>query len=426
VRVAVIGAGMVGLVSALRLCLSGASVTVFERDARVGGLAASFEPGGIGDSLERFYHHVFRTDALFAALCTELGLADDLVWASPNTSCYYDGEYRQLDSPASLLRFTALPLLDRLRLAGALAFLKAVPDPAFLERWSATAWLKRTAGAAAYRIVFEPLFVSKFGRHADSISLAWFWARIHDRTADLGYVRGGFDRVYRGLAARIDSLGGKIVFGATVRGISRTASGLDVSVEEPEGARTSEFDVVISTLPLRNTSRFADFPPAFIEAHGKTEFLMARCVVLALDRSLTGRYWVNVCDPDVPFMVVVEHTQLVSSERYGNKHIVYLGNYGESFPACETATLIEQFTPYLRRLNPEFSPDWITDQWQFVAPGAQPVITPGYRDRMPPVETPLPGLFLANLEQVYPHDRGQNYAIELAEMVSAKILSKAN
>jgi protoporphyrinogen oxidase len=416
---------MVGLVSALRLSASGAEVTIFERDARVGGLAASFEPDETGDSLERFYHHVFRTDARFAALCEELGLASELMWGSPETSCYFEGEYRQLDSAVSLLRFGALPIVDRLRLAGALAFLKLVPNPAFLERWVATTWLKRVAGRAAYRIVFEPLFVSKFGRHADSISLAWFWARIHDRTADLGYVRGGFDRVYRGLAERVRALGGAIVLGTTVRDVSSSDAGLAVSVAGDDGARTLPFDVVLSTLPLRNTSGFAELPPAFIEAYGQTAFLMARCVVLALDRPLTGRYWVNICDPDVPFMVVVEHTQLVPSARYGNKHIVYLGNYGESFPACDTATLIEEFTPYLRRLNAEFSPEWITEHWQFVAPGAQPVITPGYRDRLPPLETPMPGLFLANIEQVYPHDRGQNYAIELAETVSAKILREA-
>ncbi len=421
-RVAVIGAGMVGLVAAMRLCAAGAEVTVFERDARVGGLAASFEPANAGDSLERFYHHVFRTDTRFAALCAELSLGDDLVWSSPNTSCFYDGAYRQLDSPRSLLRFDALAMIDRLRLAAALAFLKLVPNPGFLEGWSATAWLQRIAGRAAYRIVFEPLFVSKFGRHADGISLAWFWARIHDRTADLGYVRGGFDRLYRGLAKRVADLGGTIVFGATVRGVARGSAGLDVRVAVGDDVRSYPFDSVISTLPLRITSGFADLPPAFVEAHGKTEFLMARCVVLALDRPLTGRYWVNVCDPDVPFMVVVEHTQLVPKEHYANKHIVYLGNYGESFPATDTATLIDAFTPYLRRLNAEFSPAWITDQWQFVAPAAQPVITPGYRERMPPIQTPLPGFFLANLEQVYPHDRGQNYAIELGERVSETVL----
>jgi protoporphyrinogen oxidase len=197
---------------------------------------------------------------------------------------------------------------------------------------------------------------------------------------------------------------------------------LRVTVQRDGDAATLPFDRVISTLPLRATARFASLPETFVQAHAGVDLLMARCLILALDRPLTGRYWVNVCDAGVPFMVVVEHTELVPKERYGGRHIVYLGNYAESFPAIDSNALIEQFAPYLKRLNPQFSADWILDSWQFVAPGAQPVITPGYPDRMPPIRTPVPGLYLANLEQVYPHDRGQNYAIELAETVSEQLL----
>jgi len=425
VRVAVIGAGMVGLVSALRLANRGDDVTIYEKDARVGGLASSFDPATAGDPLERFYHHVFRTDKLFAALCSEVGLEDELEWSSPDTSCFFEGRYRQLDSPRSLLAFDALGWIDRIRLAAALAFLKAVPNPAFLEKHTATAWLKRIAGKRAYTVVFESLFESKFGDHAEAISLAWFWARIHDRTADLGYMRGGFAKLYERVAQRVRDAGGSIVLGAAVSDIEANDKELRVTVERDGASSTVAFDRVISTLPLRTTARFARLPEDFMRAHGGGEFLMARCLILAMKRPLTGRYWVNVCDPGVPFMVVVEHTQLVPKEQYGGRHIVYLGNYAESFATVDSNELIDQFLPYLERLNPEFSRDWITDHWQFVAPNAQPVITPGYRDRMPPLRTPLRGLYLANLEQVYPHDRGQNYAIELAELVSEKIHADA-
>ncbi len=415
---------MVGLVTSLRLAQRGCEVVLFEKDDRGGGLAASFEPCADGDSLERFYHHVFRSDTRFVSLCAEMDLGSDLTWVVPQTSCFFEGAYGRLDSAGSLLAFAPLPLLDRLRLAGALAFLKAMPSPERLERLTATAWLRRYAGARAYEVVFAPLFASKFGRFAKTISLAWFWARIHDRTTALGYVRGGFERLYRRLADRVRAAGASIEFGATITKISESPGGdraLRLRYEREGVAQDQSFDAIVSTLPLRTTAAFASFPQAYLDAHGGTDFLMARCLILALDRPLTGRYWVNVCDPGAPFMVVVEHTQLIGAEHYGGKHIVYLGNYAESFERVEARELIAHFTPYLRALNPEFSLDWIISSWQFVAPNAQPVVTPGYRARMPPLETPVSGLYLASLEQVYPHDRGQNYAIELAERVSKRI-----
>ena len=190
----------------------------------------------------------------------------------------------------------------------------------------------------------------------------------------------------------------------------------------PHGER---FDRVVSTLPLHALAGLAPalddrFRSRFATGHG----LAARCVVLALDRPLTGTYWINVCDAEAPFTVVVEHTALVGAERYGGKHLVYLGNYGASFPKLPVESLVAAFTPYLRRINPEFSKAWVTDAWQFVAGGAQPIVTAGYRDRIPPHRTPVTGLFLANIDQVYPHDRGQNYAVALADSV-IRVMSAA-
>jgi protoporphyrinogen oxidase len=229
------------------------------------------------------------------------------------------------------------------------------------------------------------------------------------------------------LAERVCAAGASLELGATVtnvREVSGDGRTLAVRYERAGAEHEESFDAIVSTLPLRTTSTFVSFPQAFLGAYGGTDFLMARCLILALDRPLTGRYWVNVCDRGAPFMVVVEHTQLIGPEHYGGRHLVYLGNYAESFERLEASELVAQSAGFLRSLNAAFSLDWVTGSWQFVAANAQPVVTPGYPARIPPIETPIAGLYLASLEQVYPHDRGQNYAIELAEAVSVKVRAR--
>jgi protoporphyrinogen oxidase len=419
VRIGIVGAGMLGLVAALRLRQAGHDVTLIERDTVPGGLAAGFVPVAGGDPLERFYHHIFRTDESIVALIGEMGLADDLVWKRPVTTCLYEGELHQLDSAATLLRFGALPLFDRLRLGAALGLLKAYPSVRPFEPRTATSWLRRFVGDRAYGIVFDPLFRSKFGSFADRVSLGWFWARIHDRTTDLGYLQGGFHRLYRALAERLRELGATVLYETTATRVREENGGVTIETAT-RGALA--FDRVIATVPLRVLARIAPaIEPAYVERYSPVASLWADCIVLALDRPLSDAYWINICEQGeraMPFMVLVEHTNFVSPERYGGRHLVYVGRYCETPPEDLDAGTIERLAPHLRVLNPAFSPDWVTASWRFRAPFAQPIVTPDYRARIAPIETPVPGLFVANLEQVYPHDRGQNYAIELAGRAS--------
>lgn len=424
-RIAVIGAGMVGLVASLRLREAGHDVTLLERDTVPGGLAAGFVPFAGGAALERFYHHIFQSDTAMVSLIEELGLGADLLWKHPVTACLYDGGLYPLDSAPSLLRFKPLRVLDRLRLGAGLALLKASGSVKPFENRLATAWLKKTIGEAAYQAVFEPLFRSKFGSYADRVSLGWFWARIHDRTPKLGYLQGGFARLYEGLAARLSERGVTVRFGTPVSAIRETADGLTVDLHADGTARSETFDRVLATVPLRTLARLTEgIPPAYVEKHSPVASLWAHCIVLALDRPLTDAYWINVCERGehaMPFMVLVEHTNLMPPADYAGKHLIYIGTYGEERPAAFDENTVAELTPHLQYLNPDFRPEWVAAAWQFMAPAAQPVVTTHYRERIAPVATPVGGLFMANLEQVYPHDRGQNYAIELAERVSREI-----
>jgi protoporphyrinogen oxidase len=432
---AILGGGVLGLTAALRLAERGHAVTLYEREAEPGGLAAGFpigadpESGERGVWLEKFYHHLFRTDRAITRLIDEVGLGADLEWRRPLTVTLRGGKVYQLDSPASVLRFPPLGMPDRLRMAAVLATLKLLPTPQPLEGRMAARWLRTTMGGPAFEAVWEPLLRGKFGAVANEIALPWFWARVHDRTAQLGYVRGGFQRFYNRLAERVGELGGEVRLGTRVEGDEPAAGGgFAISTSPVDGTgqpETRRFARVISTLPTRVTCQVVPALPAEYRARYEWgQAYGAHCVILALDRPLTATYWMNINDPGFPFLALVEHTNYMPTEDYGGRHLIYLGNYRAMTDPLFTMTkeqVLAEFLPHLSRINLEFSERWVRESWMFAAPYAQPIVTAEYRQHIPPFETPLDGLYVANMFQVYPHDRGQNYSVALAEELVARI-----
>jgi protoporphyrinogen oxidase len=417
---AVLGAGALGLTVALRLGARGDRVTVIEREALPGGLAAGFQPLE-GVWLEKFYHHLFRSDTRAIEMIGEMGLADRLEWRTPKTATLRDGRVHQLDSPASLLGFEPLPFIDRVRLGASLAALKAMPNPRLLEGTPAVEWIRRWMGSRAAEVVWEPLLRGKFGDAADEIAMPWFWARVHDRTQALGYVRGGFQQLYDRMAGRVRDAGGETRFGTAVSQVRTDGDGF--LVETDDGAE--RFDRVVSTFATRLTARLVpELPDSWRERHEWGRAYGAHCLILALDRPLTEVYWLNINDPGFPFMALVEHTNYLPASDYGGRHLVYLGNYRPMDDPLMTASkeaVLDEFLPHLDRLNPAFERSWVTDAWLFAAPFAQPIVTVDYRYHIPPFHTPIPGLWTASMFQVYPHDRGQNYSIALAERLVSRM-----
>ena len=414
-RTAVLGAGALGLTVAYRLAQRGDEVVVIEREPLPGGLAAGFEIEP-GMWLDKFYHHLFRGDRHAIGLINELGLGDELLWPRPLTVTFRNGHSHQLDSPLSLARFRPLPLLDRLRMGAWLAYLKALPDADRLEGQTAADWIRRRMGQRSHDVVWGPLLRGKFGALADEIAMPWFWARVHDRTAQLGYLRGGFQRLYNRLAERIGELDGELRFKTEVREVRTNPLG-GLTVFTAEGAPV-RVDRVISTLAVRLTCRLVpELPQTYRSKYEWGQAYGAHCLVLALDRPLTHSYWMNVNDPGFPFMALVEHTNYMDPADYGGRHLLYLGNYrpmDDPLLKASTDEVVEQFAPHLARINPGFSRDWLSQAWSFAAPFAQPIVTVDYRNHIPPFETPVPGLWVGSMFQVYPHDRGQNYSIDLA------------
>jgi protoporphyrinogen oxidase len=143
---------------------------------------------------------------------------------------------------------------------------------------------------------------------------------------------------------------------------------------------------------------------------------------MALKRSLSPIYWLNIADDEIPFIACIEHTNFIEPEQYGGHHLVYLSNYldpAHRYLKMEIGEVEREYLPHLKKINPEFSENWIADRWLFKGPYAQPIVTAGYRERIPEHRTPVPGLYLATMSQIYPEDRGQNYSIAMGEKVAA-------
>ncbi len=178
-------------------------------------------------------------------------------------------------------------------------------------------------------------------------------------------------------------------------------------------------DRVISTLPTRLTCRLIPaLPDDYRQRYDWGQAYGAQCLILALTHQLTDSYWINPCDPGSPFTSLVEHTNYRPPSEYGGRHLIYLGNYrpmDDPLFSMSKEQIIDEFLPYLKRLNPACSNEWVSESWLFQAPFAQPIVTTDYREHIPPLRTPLQGLWVANMFQVYPHDRGQNYSFALAD-----------
>ena len=442
-----IGAGVTGLVAAYRLSRNGRPCDVYERWPGLGGQAATIDVGG-GVLLERYYHHLFMSDRHIAALCKEIGLPDELEWRRSAVAIFAQGASHPFTTPLDVLRFSPLSLPSRLRMGLAVVWLqrrhKRV-EP--FEDITAREWIVRNMGRSAYDVVWGPLLGAKFGvRRADDISMAWLWSKLtlrrqiqgeQAREELLGYPRGSFETIFRRLAELIEQKGGRVLIDRPAAALARDERGFLVTPgaassfragHDPRryetGGEPERYDAVLATVPsdvfeaLLEPSLAEDVGDEYLGRVRDAEYHTALCVLMEVDRQVTDSYWTNICDPDIPFIGVIEHTNFVDPERYDGRRFVYVANYveaGDPLLDLDLDDLLAAYEPGLRRINAGWSPAWVKQAWRFVEPSAQPIVTAGYPRRMPPLRTPVPGLVLANTTQVYPEDRGTNYAVRLGD-----------
>jgi protoporphyrinogen oxidase len=400
-KIAIIGGGITGLTAALRLLEKSHQVTIFEKEDCLGGLAAGFKKKSWDWTLENFFHHLFISDEEAKKLIQELGLGQFLLYLRPKTSIFYQGKIAQFDDFFSVLRFPGLTFLEKIRAGLVTFYLKLVSNWQKFSSITAQNWLKKYYGQKIYRVLWEPLLKSKFGDYAPKVSMVWFWARIKKRSRRLGYLKGGFTLLIERLAQEIRALGGKIY--------------LNQEIKSPQKI-IEQFDKIIFTTPT----------PAFLKTK-LPPMLGALNLILALkEQFLTdGTYWLNVNEAGFPFVAVVEQTNLVDSRHYGGNRILYVGGYypqSHRYFKLTVKEVLSEFWPYLKKINPKFSRRSVIESQLAINFYAQPLVTVNYESLIPRLKTNIPKVLLANMQMVYPYDRGMNYAIEMGEKV-AKIIT---
>lgn len=428
-EVAIIGGGFGGLAVAWELARRGLRPTVLEADAEVGGLAGSFDVGG--QRLEKFYHHWFLSDRHVVELVDELGAHDDVVHRATRTGMYYAHRFFRLSSPLDVLRFTALGLADRLRLGLLVLRARGVRDWRALETVTAEEWLRGLAGPEVFRVVWEPLLRGKFGPYASEVSAVWFWNKLKLRGGSRGrggqevlaYHRGGFAALAERLARGVEAAGGRVLTGRRVTGLV-VERGRVVGVDTHEGVVRAEAVVATQAPALVASLVEPHAPPAYAASLRAIPYLANVCLVLELDRSLSSIYWLNVNDPGFPFVGVIEHTNFEPAASYAGRHIVYLSKYlpeaAELYTMGDDA-LLEFTLPHLARMFPEFRREWILGHHVWRARWSQPVVVREYSRMIPATRSPLDGLYLCNMAQIYPEDRGTNYAIREGRTTGARV-----
>lgn len=423
-KIGIVGAGFTGLTAGYNLSKNGHDVTIFEKDSGPGGLAIGYKEPAWDWTLEKHYHHWFTNDNHILSLAREIGA--EILVKRPRTSVYVDGAIYQLDSPVSVLRFPKLNLIDRIRMSAVIGSLKFDPFWKPLERYNAATLLPKLMGEKAYKMIWEPMLINKFSAFADDVSLAWFWARIYKRTPSLVYPKGGFLTFAETLVKKYKTLGGKIHFDAAIDKLS--VSGSQVTIEAAKNKKTDKhsFDRTIVTTPSPLFIEIApQLPKPYTESLGKLKSLGAINLVLRLNKPFfqDDTYWLSVCDKNSPVMAIVEHTHFMNKEHYDNENLIYLCNYlprGHKYFSMSDEEILNAYDPFLQTLNKNYRSTIIGMQ-AFKAPFAQPVIPVNYSRMIPKMETPLKNVYLANIEQVYPWDRGTNYAVELGEKVASLI-----
>jgi protoporphyrinogen oxidase len=452
--VAVIGAGASGLACARRLAEAGIDCDVYERWPGLGGQAATMDVGD-GLRIERYYHYLFTSDSIAIDAFEQLGLGDSLVSYPSSAAFAIDGRIWPFNGLRDLLRFRPLSLVDRLRMGLALLRLQlGRRGLAEYERQTASSWIRRNMGEAAWEHVWGPLMRGKFGERAEEISMAWIWDKVGKRRSlREGEARqerfiwptGSFEVLFAELARRIEAAGGRVLVDRPAARLLRVGEGLALVPAAADSFRLGldprrfapdgpprPYEAIVCCVPndvfahLLDPGLAGEVGREYLARLEAIEYFTALNLVLELERPLTEHFWVNVADRRFPFVGLIEHSNFVGTENTGGRVFSHVTNYlpaDHELLGLDAEQLLDRYDDGLRMLNPSFERSWVRRSWVFREPAGQPIVGVGYRELIPPRRTPVAGLLLVNTTQIYPQDRGINFAIRDGELAASEVIA---
>ena len=431
--VVIIGAGFTGLTAGYVLSKQGKKVHIVDVDDTPGGLAGTFKFED-GVRVEKFYHHWFNNDVYVPELVKELGLEGDVILLPTRTGMYFNGRLWKLSTPLDLLRFKALSFIDRVRL-GLLVFqVRRIKDWKSIEHLSIREWLEPLCGKSVYKIVWEPLVTAKFSVFSEAVNAVWMWKKLVLRGStrnykggeELAYFKGGFGRLAENLVEAIRDNDGEVSLGHRVVGVETSGDCVAKIVTDTFPINGDKF-LFTTSFPI-----IADFfeghaDAQWISSLRRVKYLGNMCLVLRLNQSLSGTYWLNVNDPGFPFVGVIEHTNFDTLENYQGSHIAYLSRYLATEDEAWRYSDEEYFdfaVQHLKRMFPNFDTSWVIDYKVWRSEYAQPVTEINYSSYIPGRNTPFKNAYISTMAQIYPEDRGTNYAIREGRSIAEKLLNQ--
>jgi protoporphyrinogen oxidase len=427
--IAVLGAGPAGLACGYHLLQRGHRVTLFEADDRPGGMSAHFDFDGL--DIERFYHFVCAPDEALFDLLRDLGIQDELQWRIASMGYFYGGHLHDWGNPIALLRFPHLSLVSKLRYGLHTYTSIKRSDWSGLEHQNAIQWVKKWVGDEVYDVLWRPLFELKFFQYADNLSAAWIWTRIKRLGLSrknlfqerLGYLRGGSQTLIGRLVAEIERLGGTLRLNARVQEVQLGPQGVEAVRTD---AGLERFDYVASTIPIPYVPRIIPTLPAtLLERYARLDNIGAVCVLFKLSRSLSRYFWLNTTDPEMEIPGLIEYSILQDLP----DHVVYVPYYlPQDHPKFRQSDedFVEESLRCLQRINPELTRHDVKATNVARLRYAQPISPPGFQALLPPMETEVTGLYIADTSYYYPEDRSISESVRLGRRMADAIASHAS
>jgi protoporphyrinogen oxidase len=429
-KIAIVGAGFAGLSAAYDFAKNGHEVAIYEAAGHVGGLAAGFKEPHWDWSVERYYHHWFQSDEHMLGLIRELGLSSKVIFPRPYTVVFHQGRWYPFDSIPNALLYPGLGWgVNKVRFGLVGLYLRLTNHWKPLEKVTVDSWMRKWAGEKVYSQMWEPLVIGKFGeKYAKQVNMAWLWARLKARTTRLGTYEGGFQAFADEFASTLTKMGVDFRMNTPVESITPAADGKLTLKAEGEDPMLYE-KVLVTTSPGLLSRIAPTLPETYLKGLLELKSMGAVVLTMSLKHQLStdGFYWFNMPkNAGFPFLALVEHTNYVSPEHFGGEHILYAGDYlepGHEYFSLSKEELLSRFFPAIQRINPEFSLDWVIKTWLHRTQYAQPVPLVNHSKNIPPIQTPIPGLYFASMSQVYPWDRGTNFAVEIGRKAARMMMA---
>jgi protoporphyrinogen oxidase len=432
-HVGIIGGGITGLTAAYKLGQQGVDVTIVEAAPDLGGLNRSFDFGSF--LWDKFYHCILTSDSYLLDLIKELDLESDLRWTETKTGFYSKHGLHSMSNSIEFLRFPPLSLWQKFRLALGILRAARLRDERELEQTPVREWLIAYFGRGVYEKVWEPLLKCKLGTCRNEASAAFIWSYITryystrekstSKKEVMGYIRGSYRTFFQRLLEKLQNSGTHFIMNSPVERIEKSPIG---GVRVHAGKEIVDFDRVIFTGPSHVLAKVAPgLTPEYREKLMRVKYLGVICAAVILKRRLSPYYITNLIDSSLPLTGIIEMTAMVrKDEETAGYDLVYLPKYfASNDPAfAETDEAIwEQLRGGLLRVHPDLKEADIAKHLIFRERFVQPIPVLRYSEQLPPMETSIPGLFVANSTFIINRNLNNNQMVKIAQHAVQEVLN---